>query len=1023
MASLKRKMSDGPSTVAFFACKQTEKDRRTPEMILSSLLGQILEDQPNLFRYVVPQKQGSQSWSYQQLLQSFGAVLTAPDNKGILCFIDALDEAHEVSRRNLSRDLSEIFEVVRRRASAGFSRIVISSRHFVDTNLPSAITIDLDSAAEMVKDLRRFADMKIEELVIKRPLYAALSEQIHQVFEDRADGMYRLIELVVEDLENMTVSSTAAIQRMLHSLPHDISDIYDMLWARIHDNSLGQATLIFTWILFSFVPVGQDTLAQAIAVFSGPNGTLQDARQNVPVDVVGDIQRLFGPLIRVTKSWIQPSHPSVRDHFLQRNSLLGNRDNETSDRGDPETERRLNSEAHTSMALTCLKYLNWEAEEEQDQDESSGQALGALYEYASTHFASHVSRATRESEALDAEIQSFFEKKTPYPATLPQQPLPHEYILGTDTFIPAVDDVLSFAAYYGRPAIVRKFRLSEITNGQLVCSKCSCPDWIIRAIYLSMVGLSEDCLLESILLLDSLWLAPSESVDFISLAIADFQTEYGDKMMAKFDACDCSDFEEWPTSLSQQVYQQIVGAIHHIRVTSQCVERSEENANHLQQAILKVFRTLLNTNFGQRHAFAAFMDQDWTYNLALIVSFYMKETYGTACVNLLSRSAEPLIEAVQSNRLEAVRILLSEGIDVGSVRHGASNASVLHLAAGTGNYAMVQAILALHQLDINVTDDFERTPLHYACSKHARWDNSGVLSTRPPSISRSKTVKMLLRLQADSKARDQFGSTPFQTLSRVFVPEWDDIPKSSSLNWRETDLNATLSQLLSDVEDVIHWDRHGATPLHNASYFWPLSSIRNLLSFLATYHISGNLNLVDSLGHTPLHYAAIRGFDSPEKVIDALCEAGVDPRVQQIYGETALAIAKAYGREAAAKALRKQELGFDAEAARDFASPLKQVSGPWRPSSEEPDIVERLQLLQRRHRGMLMHGAVDLTSTDLIVSRPKQPIIVALTETGNGSPTSESPSVSLAAPSKYSMLDAFGPNTMDYPSMVVRLIH
>ncbi|KAI8952360.1 acyl transferase/acyl hydrolase/lysophospholipase [Xylaria longipes] len=118
LAFLHTTISTMNTTVAYFACSQSNNNRRTPEMILSCLLRQILERQPNLFRVVVPRYAGSEPWAYRQLLKSFKGVLTSPDNTGIICMIGAIDECHEASRRQFIKDLALVSEAIHHKSSA-----------------------------------------------------------------------------------------------------------------------------------------------------------------------------------------------------------------------------------------------------------------------------------------------------------------------------------------------------------------------------------------------------------------------------------------------------------------------------------------------------------------------------------------------------------------------------------------------------------------------------------------------------------------------------------------------------------------------------------------------------------------------------------------------------------------------------------------------------------------------------------------------------------------------------------------
>ncbi|KAI8952358.1 hypothetical protein F4801DRAFT_577519 [Xylaria longipes] len=127
---------------------------------------------------------------------------------------------------------------------------------------------------------------------------------------------------------------------------------------------------------------------------------------------------------------------------------------------------------------------------------------------------------------------------------------------------------------------------------------------------------------------------------------------------------------------------------------------------------------------------------------------------------------------------------------------------------------MVEEILNIKQIEINETDEFGKTPLHYACSSRPMRNSGDILTGPEPSISLARVVYRLLQAGADRIARDHLGNTPFQHLSRVYVPEWDDISKDSVLNWREKDLGDTIKLPMQDPIGILEWDSYGVTPLH-----------------------------------------------------------------------------------------------------------------------------------------------------------------------------------------------------------------
>ena len=63
----------------------------------------------------------------------------------------------------------------------------------------------------MREDLASFIRLKVGELIAARPHYRPDTHEICEGLIRRANGMYRLVELVVLDLEYMTDSSPMSV--------------------------------------------------------------------------------------------------------------------------------------------------------------------------------------------------------------------------------------------------------------------------------------------------------------------------------------------------------------------------------------------------------------------------------------------------------------------------------------------------------------------------------------------------------------------------------------------------------------------------------------------------------------------------------------------------------------------------------------------------------------------------------------------------------------------------------------------
>ncbi|KAF4964394.1 hypothetical protein FSARC_7659 [Fusarium sarcochroum] len=906
------------SCIAFFACKHSEHIRRSPEMILSSLLRQILTQQPNLFRYVVPMTSCLETWTYAQLWASLKSVLTSPDNTGIICLIDALDECLKETQKQFIKDIRLLSDLIAQRRSRGFTRLVITSRNYVDLHIPSAMSLNLDKRPEMDKDLETFIAAKVEELVSLRPQYDDLAELIICRLQDRASGMYRLVELVIEELYLISDSSKDSILATLRSVPDDISKLYDNIWERLGSLHRARARSILAWILCSFTPLNIHSLNHVSAALATPQNMIHKIESNISKDLSGDLVRLLGPLISV-ESIVEVSHPSVKDHFL---------DSEVSTSQQPSTNSIRSSEAHTLIALTCLRYLNSFPAKPHDY------STRGFVSYALTNFARHVARSGDDGivdqEVVDQEIITFFERDVW--SNDWQQLIPHDMRVSSAIYVPRIHDAISFACYYGRSRLVNIMLTNKPES--VSCSEGICAKETLRLVYLALVGLQKECLQQVTTLFDKMLFKPGLSVRFFDMAFRPY-TE-----------------KAWPLlSPTISTLDGVAEYIHSYQMHNQQFQRTDDMRYSLQRDIKHAFDILCPYSAASdEQDLLLLRSHDWSYSTAVIFSQYMLSTYGPDSIDILRAGSDALLEAVSSNRTQATEFLISAGADLRTLDD--TDRSLLHMAAGTGNEKVVNLILQRRSIDINSPDNWGKTPLHYACSRYDLWDCAHTLEPRPPYISRAKVVALLLRSGANRKIQDLRGNTAFQTLGHFLVPDWDDIPKCSDLNWREDDLNETIAILMQDLSDVVAWDHRGATILHQAAHKWPVSAVEQLLQFLWSFRVSACL--IDHQGHTPLHYAALRGFDSPEKVIEVLCQAGVDPRLRQVYDGSALKVARSFSRLSCAKELIKWEKEFDSkDTAASTSSWLKDKFGSVA-SNDQAHLPSKKPSVKRRRSFQLV---------------------------------------------------------------------
>jgi ankyrin repeat protein len=212
-------------------------------------------------------------------------------------------------------------------------------------------------------------------------------------------------------------------------------------------------------------------------------------------------------------------------------------------------------------------------------------------------------------------------------------------------------------------------------------------------------------------------------------------------------------------------------------------------------------------------------------------------------------------------------------------------AGEIHDAAKAGNLEQVKQLLAGDRALINTTDEFGRTPLHWACR--------GV---------HFEVVKYLVENGADVSAVDVNGIVPLSSVaSRAHLEavtflidngarlnDRDKISEFTALHYAALKGQAEVARLLVDRgADVEARDIHESTPLHVAVQAGQTAVVELLLNDTPPGN-PASVNVQDYDGYTPLQWAC----DIGNRDIAALLVAkGADMNARNTVGQTAFNLA------------------------------------------------------------------------------------------------------------------------------------
>lgn len=318
----------------FFACKDTEAERRTPTNALASLIFQLLNRGPvprelvNLHqkrrRRRATNGQNSQhedaswpapQWSFTQLLRIFlSLTLRTHESNSLTCILDGFDECERGKERDaLLRSLEQVAKL-----SSGAKKFIILHRPYHDITFYGilALRIDLNMETAVDADLDTYTKAGVERLIKKRQPYVIYRHLIYDTLRKRADKMYLLVELLLVMIPDLTNSTPYAVKEALNSLPSTVSEIYEKIWT-VRD---GWATMIWSWIIYAFRTLTIEELSTALAMqkLIEKRHLMPQLSDFMPIDLEGDLSRIFGPLVHIDAANrdVRLIHQSVREHFL-----------------------------------------------------------------------------------------------------------------------------------------------------------------------------------------------------------------------------------------------------------------------------------------------------------------------------------------------------------------------------------------------------------------------------------------------------------------------------------------------------------------------------------------------------------------------------------------------------------------------------------------------------------------------------------------------------------------------------------
>ena len=252
---------------------------------------------------------------------------------------------------------------------------------------------------------------------------------------------------------------------------------------------------------------------------------------------------------------------------------------------------------------------------------------------------------------------------------------------------------------------------------------------------------------------------------------------------------------------------------------------------------------------------------------------------GAAIEDYNNSGQTPLLLAAQKMRPKIVKLLLEKGANASAI--SANGYTVFVYASSNSDIEMLKLLVEL-DVDINMVDGDGYTCFYrnIIVSYPGDWDLLEVLIKLGANPNIPAIVNMDSPLWLVKRTKDKHGQKILENLGVVDDPWKPALHRAAKRSSGE----ASLQALIDNGADVNAVDFLGNTPLHYA-FFGNCSEAMDIL--IAN---KASINAVNKYGMTPLHYlfhARVRGSQIPQR-IQSMLAIGADPTIQNFNGETVL---------------------------------------------------------------------------------------------------------------------------------------
>lgn len=326
-----------------YYCSSQDEKRNTHFAVIRGLIYQLLRRFPDLFRHVLPsfeiQSNSLFTSSFEAIWNIFVAMINDPILPAVYCILDGLDEISDEDHLNLLlTKINDLFPTGSTKLPGSSFKLVAISREFPDClleHLSKFPHIQLDPE----EDIRRFIDVRVDELAQRRHYSTLLSSHVKRVCSKRAEGTFLWVAVVAQELRKYALTE---VEDALNQFASGLDGLYTQILRQIPENRRKAAAQILSWATLAVRPLTVAELSEVLG--TKPRASLGSH----PEDVTKEHIKFCGNFLNVTESTVHLVHQSAKEFLLRKTTF-----------SDPHMEVfRINKYlGNLQIARKCLLYL------------------------------------------------------------------------------------------------------------------------------------------------------------------------------------------------------------------------------------------------------------------------------------------------------------------------------------------------------------------------------------------------------------------------------------------------------------------------------------------------------------------------------------------------------------------------------------------------------------------------------------------------------------------------------------------